>query len=47
MNQQHDRNMRLQTDMSEEFWANVVNHACYLVNRSPSIPVDHQIPEEK
>ena len=28
--------MRLQADMSEEFWAEMVSHACYLFNRSPS-----------
>jgi len=29
------RSIWLQADMSEEFWAEVVNHASYLVNRSP------------
>jgi len=32
--------------MSEEFWVEAVNHASYLVNRSPSTAVDLQIPEE-
>ena len=32
--------------MSEEFWAETVNHASYLVNRSPSIIIDLQISEE-
>jgi len=38
--------IRLQTDMSEGFWAEAVNHASYLVNRSPSIAVDLEISEE-
>ena len=27
------RNIRLQADMSERFWAKVVNHASYLLNQ--------------
>jgi len=38
--------IRLQADMSEEFWAEAVNHASYLVNMSPSTAIDLQIPEE-
>ena len=38
--------IRLQADMSEEFWAEAVNHASYLVNMSLSITIDLQIPEE-
>ena len=40
------RNIRLQADMSEEFWAEAVNHASYLVNMPPSTAIDFQIPEE-
>ena len=40
------RSIRLQADMSEGFWAEAVNHASYLVNRSPSTTIDLQIPEE-
>jgi len=40
------RSIWLQADMSEGFWAETVNHASYLVNRSPSTVVDLQIPEE-
>ena len=40
------RNIRLKADMSVEFWAYTVNHASYLVNKSPSTVVDLQIPEE-
>ena len=40
------RDIRLQADMSERFWVEAVNHASYMVNRSPSIAVDLQISEE-
>jgi len=40
------RNIRLQTDMSEEFWAKDVNHTSYLVNISPSTAIDFQILEK-
>jgi len=40
------RSIRLQADMSEEFWAEAVNHASYLVNMSPSLAINLQIPEE-
>ena len=32
--------------MSEGIWAEVVNHAIHLVNRSPSTAIDLQIPKE-
>jgi len=32
--------IRLPSDMSEEFWAEAVNHASYLENRSPSTAID-------
>jgi len=38
--------IRLQTDMSEGFWAETVNHASYLINRAPSTSFNLQIPEE-
>jgi len=37
---EHACSIRLQVDMSENFWANVVNHTSYLVNKSPSTDVD-------
>jgi len=43
---EHARSIRLQVDMSEGFWTRVVNHASYLVNKSPSTTADLQIPEE-
>ena len=39
------RSIRLQADMSERFWVEAVNHASYLVNRSPLTAVDLQILE--
>ena len=40
------RSMRLNSGLSEEFWAEAVNMACYLVNRSPVIPIGLRIPQE-
>jgi len=34
------RNMRLQADMSEDFWAEAVSHASYLMNRLPSTVIN-------
>ena len=43
---EHARSIRLHADMSEGFWAEAVNHASYLVNMSPSIAINLQIPEK-
>ena len=43
---EHARSIRLQADMSERFQAETVNHASYLVNRSPSTTIDLKILEE-
>lgn len=40
------RCMRLNADLPKKFWAEAVNTACYLINRSPSAGIDHKIPEE-
>ena len=40
------RSIRLQADMSERFWVEAMNHASYLINRSPSTAIDLLIPEE-
>ena len=40
------RCMFLNAGLSKEFWVEVVNSACYLVNRSPSIPINYRTFEE-
>ena len=40
------RSMRLQADMTEDFWIEAVSHASYLVNKSPFTIVDLQVSEE-
>src|SRR4051812_21770848 len=40
------RSIRLQAGMPEGLWAEAVNHAAYLINRSPSTAIDLQTPEE-
>ena len=40
------RCMLSNVELSKEFWAEVVNLACYLVNESPLIPINCKTPEE-
>ena len=40
------RSMRLNSELLEEFWVEAVNMACYLVNRSPVIPIGLRLPQE-
>lgn len=40
------RSMRLNVGMPKTFCADVVNIAVYLINHSPSIPLDFKLPEE-
>ncbi|KAL3830794.1 hypothetical protein ACJIZ3_019596 [Penstemon smallii] len=40
------RTMRMQSGLPKMFWAEAVNIAAYLINRSPSVPLEHKIPEE-
>ena len=40
------RCMLLNVGLSKDFWAEVVNHASYLVNQSPSTAIGLKTPEE-
>ena len=38
--------MRLNVGLPKTFWADAVNTAAYLINRSPCVPLDFKLPEE-
>jgi len=40
------RSMRIHSSLPKHFWAEAVNTAAYLINRSPSVPLDFKLPEE-
>lgn len=40
------RSLRVQSGLPKQFWAEAVNTAAYLINRGPSVPLEHRIPEE-
>lgn len=40
------RSIRIQSGLPKQFWAEAVNTAAYLINRGPSVPLEHRIPEE-
>jgi hypothetical protein len=40
------RSMRLQAGLPKQFWAEAVNTACFIVNRSPSAKLDGKVAEE-
>ena len=40
------RSMRLHAGLPKQFWAEAVSTAAYLINRGPSVPLEHKIPEE-
>ena len=40
------RSMLSGTRLGQEFWAEVVETACYLVNRSPSLALEDKTPHE-
>jgi hypothetical protein len=39
--------MRIHAGLPDMFWADAVNTAAYLINRGPSVPLNHLLPEEK
>ena len=41
-----ERSMRFHAGLPEEFWAEAANHACYLINRSPSRAINFKCAEE-
>src|SRR4051812_48430507 len=41
------RSIRLQAGMPEGLWAEAVNHAAFLINRSPPTAIDLQIPQKR
>ena len=40
------RCLLLNAGLSNEFWVEVVNSVCYLVNRSPLIPINYRTPKK-
>ena len=40
------RSIHIQSGLSKQFSAEVVNTSAYLINRGPLVPLEHRIPEE-
>ena len=38
--------MRLHSGLPKMFWTDAVNIDVYLINRGPSVPLEHRLPEE-
>lgn len=38
--------LHVQSDLPKQFWIEAVNTTTYLINRGPSVPLEHKIPEE-
>ena len=43
---ERDRSTCIQSSLPKQFWAEAVNTAAYLINRGPSVPLEHRIPED-
>ncbi|XP_020249903.1 14 kDa zinc-binding protein-like [Asparagus officinalis] len=41
------RSIRVQSGLPKQFWTETINTASYLINRGPSVPLEHRIPDEK
>ena len=40
------KSMRLHSELPKIFWADAVNTTVYLINRGPSVPLEHRLPEK-
>ena len=40
------RSMRLHAGLPKSFWADAINTAAHLINRGPSVPLEHRLPKE-
>ena len=40
------KSMRIHTGLSKTIWADAINIATYLINRSPPVPLDYRLPDE-
>ena len=40
------RSIRIQSGLPKQFWVEAINTTAYLINRGPSVPLEHKIPEE-
>jgi hypothetical protein len=38
--------MRLSAELPKGFWGEVVNYACFVINRSPATRIDFKVPDE-
>ena len=49
MNMTHNEcawSIRLLAGLPKPFWADVVSTVAYLINRGPTLPLSHRLPEE-
>ena len=43
---ERERCMKIQLELPKVFWAYVISTTAYLINKGPSVPLGHQLPEE-